>query len=43
MNIDASFNALSMSLGGNGDSAETPSIILKSPSFVKNKVANLAR
>ena len=43
MNIDASFNELSKSLGGCGSSDETPSMILKSPSFVKNSVANFGR
>ena len=42
-NIDASFNALFKSLGNCGSSAETPSMIWKSPSFDKNKVALFGR
>ena len=39
----ASIIALSITLGGEGFSAETPSIILKSPLAVKNNVASFAR
>ena len=43
INMDASFNALSISFGDTGSSAETPSITLKSPSLVKKSVANFGR
>ena len=43
INIVASFNALSISLGATGFSAEIPSINLNSPFCVKNKLANFGR